>query len=104
MDMNWTALDPVLECNSPHNAAFTVAFDMCRASFHNDLDLVYEAKTAIVGPIESRLQVEWGKTLSDYFMRWRNDVPPTIPAFLSLACDHFGVDADHRLLPAALTA
>lgn len=104
MNMNWTALNPVLECNSPHNAAFTVAFDVCRASFHDDMALVNEAKAPIVGPIESRLQVEWGKTLSDYFMRWRHDIPPTIPAFLALACDHFGIEGDHRLLPAALTA
>jgi len=104
MDMNWIALDSVLRCNSPHRAAFSVAFDVCQACFDNDINLVLEAKAPAIEPIELQSQVEWGKNISDYFMRWRNDIPPTVPAFLALACDHFGIDSGHRLLQAALTA
>lgn len=104
MNLDWSALTPVLECESPHSAAFAVAYDLCQATFNNDVKMVYEAKPLIVEPIESRLQVEWGKSLSDCFMQWRNEIPPTLPAFLSLACSHFNIDKSHPLIPAALTA
>lgn len=104
MNMNWSALDPVLDCEAAYSADFSVALDVSRAAFSDDAKRVYEAKPYIVEPIESRFQVEWGKALSEFFTQWRQDVPPTLPAFLSLACSHFEIDRQHPLLPAALTA
>ncbi|PCI01100.1 MAG: hypothetical protein COB76_02055 [Alphaproteobacteria bacterium] len=104
MKFNWDHLEQFTEIESPHSAGFSVALDVSCACFDSDFEIVKIAKNSLVGSLESADQVEWGKGVSDMFMNWRTDVPPTMPSLLALACDHFNIADDHPFLNVALAA
>lgn len=104
MEFDWTSLEKLEEVNSAYAAGFSVARDVCMAAFDADMQIVNAARPLLVDAVESRRQDEWGTAMADTFVAWREDIPPTLPCFLALACDAFDIDADHPLVPAALAA
>lgn len=104
MNFNWHALDPLCDIDSPYAQNFSIALDMCRASFADNFHLALRVDDLILHPVEEGGQKRWGSAIADQFLLWRKDVPPTLPTFLAIACDYFGVEEGHPLVRPALAA
>ena len=104
MILPWDDVENLGDLESPHAMGYTVAWDVCYASFAVDYAKLQGLKSIFFDPIDSSKQSEWGNEMSDHFMGWRQNVSPTMPALISLACDCFGITEDHPLLKPVLVA
>lgn len=98
----WDDVESLGDLDSPHAMGYTVAWDVCYASFAVDFAKLEKLKPIIFDPIESSAQSEWGVEMSNRFMKWRKNVSPTMPALISMACDYFEIPETHPLLKSAL--
>jgi hypothetical protein len=104
MQFDWLTIDSLRDVESHYAPAFSVALDVCRACADSDYQNADKAHSLIFDEIISNQQIEWGSALADQFLIWREDIPPTLPAFLAMACDYFDIDDNHPLLNVALAA
>lgn len=104
MRPNWDNLESLCELDALHSDGFSVALDVCRASFLDDRARLYDFMPLIADSIDSREQVEWGRDVARMFDKWRDDVPPTMPSLLAIACDYFDIPAHEPLFDVATAA
>lgn len=104
MEWDWNCVQPLENVGSRHASGFSVSLDVCRASFDADYNQVSSNRSQILGFIGTQTSSEWGDSLANLFMEWRNNVPPTMPALLGFACDYFKIKSTHRLFSTALAA
>ena len=70
------------DVDSRYALGFSVALDVCHASFYTDYENANRVHDLIFEPVERGTQAAWGNALAVQFVIWREDVPPTMPGFL----------------------